>query len=176
MLWLTATPIAPSLACLYMEGKRPDSVNSTADASVAPGDRTRRPTRLLEAVRDKLRANHYSLRTETAYIGWVRRFIRANRMRHPREMGGARRRGGRGLGTNGFAGRRGGPARVAERQRGGQRQAGTNQGYGALRYRGRQSSAGLNAGAAGCGRRGNWRGRRRRRGVARPAPGPRPGP
>lgn len=44
---------------------------------------------MLEAVRDKLRANHYSLRTETAYIGWIRRFIRANRMRHPREMGGA---------------------------------------------------------------------------------------
>ncbi len=42
----------------------------------------------MEVVRGKLRANHYSLRTETAYIGWIRRYIQANRMRHPREMGG----------------------------------------------------------------------------------------
>ena len=72
-----------------MERKRPDSVVSAADAGVAPGDGVARPPRLLDAVRGKLRANHYSIRTETAYLGWIRRFIRANRMRHPREMGGA---------------------------------------------------------------------------------------
>ena len=42
----------------------------------------------MDAVRGKLRANHYSIRTEAAYIGWILRFIRANHMRHPREMGG----------------------------------------------------------------------------------------
>lgn len=43
----------------------------------------------MDEVRGKLRANHYSIRTEAAYVGWILRFIRANRRRHPREMGGA---------------------------------------------------------------------------------------
>ena len=43
----------------------------------------------MDEVCGKLRANHYSLRTEAAYVGWILRFIRANRLRHPREMGGA---------------------------------------------------------------------------------------
>jgi integron integrase len=30
---------------------------------------------------------HYSLRTEQAYVSWIRRFILANGKRHPREMG-----------------------------------------------------------------------------------------
>jgi integron integrase len=45
------------------------------------------PPRLLDRVRTTLRTRHYSLRTEEAYVGWVRRFIRFNRLRHPREMG-----------------------------------------------------------------------------------------
>ena len=36
-----------------------------------------------------MRLRHFSLRTEKAYLGWVRRFIRFHRRRHPREMGGA---------------------------------------------------------------------------------------
>jgi len=43
--------------------------------------------RLLDQVRARLRLKHYSLRTEQAYIGWIRRFILANDKRHPREMG-----------------------------------------------------------------------------------------
>lgn len=43
---------------------------------------------LLEVVRGRLRAKRYSLRTEQAYLGWIRRFILANGRRHPREMGG----------------------------------------------------------------------------------------
>jgi len=31
---------------------------------------------------------HYSLRTEEAYVGWVKRFIKYHAGRHPREMGG----------------------------------------------------------------------------------------
>jgi integron integrase len=42
---------------------------------------------LLDQVRDRLRFRHYSLRTEQAYVGWIRRFIVANGKRHPREMG-----------------------------------------------------------------------------------------
>ncbi|EQD74205.1 integron integrase, partial [mine drainage metagenome] len=43
--------------------------------------------RLLDEVRRRLRLKHYSLRTEQAYIGWIRRFILGNGKRHPREMG-----------------------------------------------------------------------------------------
>jgi len=42
---------------------------------------------LLDQVRARLRLKHYSLRTEQAYVGWIRRFILANDKRHPRDMG-----------------------------------------------------------------------------------------
>ena len=45
--------------------------------------------RLLDQARDACRLRHYSLRTERAYVGWIRRFILANSKRHPREMGAA---------------------------------------------------------------------------------------
>jgi site-specific recombinase XerD len=46
--------------------------------------------RLLDAVRERLRYMHYSLRTEEAYVHWVRGFVRwAGGRRHPREMGAA---------------------------------------------------------------------------------------
>ncbi len=47
-----------------------------------------RAPRLFDEVRRKLRVHHYSLRTERAYLGWIRRFILANGRRHPRAMGG----------------------------------------------------------------------------------------
>ena len=43
---------------------------------------------LIARVREVLRTRHYSRRTEGAYVGWVRRFIRHYGRRHPREMGG----------------------------------------------------------------------------------------
>lgn len=45
--------------------------------------------RLMDVVRSRMRARRYSLRTEQAYLGWIRRFILANGRRHPRELGGA---------------------------------------------------------------------------------------
>lgn len=42
---------------------------------------------LLDRVREQLRYLHYSLRTEQAYVYWVRGFVRFHGMRHPREMG-----------------------------------------------------------------------------------------
>src|SRR5690606_37649282 len=42
--------------------------------------------RLLQ-LRQAIRARHYSLRTERAYLHWVKRFIRFNGLRHPRELG-----------------------------------------------------------------------------------------
>ena len=42
---------------------------------------------LLERVRNKIRLKHYSLRTEQAYIDWIRRYILFHRKRHPAELG-----------------------------------------------------------------------------------------
>jgi site-specific recombinase XerD len=42
----------------------------------------------MDEVHRCLRLKHYSLRTEQAYTGWIRRFILANGKRHPRDMGG----------------------------------------------------------------------------------------
>ena len=46
------------------------------------------PRKLLDQVRDVLRAKHYSYRTEQAYVGWIRRFILFHEKRHPLEMSG----------------------------------------------------------------------------------------
>ena len=43
--------------------------------------------RLLDRARDSVRARHYSIRTEEAYAGWVRRFVLFHGKRHPNEMG-----------------------------------------------------------------------------------------
>jgi integron integrase len=43
--------------------------------------------RLLDRVRWHLRVKHYSLRTEQAYIDWIRRYILFHKKRHPDEMG-----------------------------------------------------------------------------------------
>lgn len=44
--------------------------------------------RLFDEIRRRLRVKHYSLRTEQAYLYWIRRYIKANAPRHPRELGG----------------------------------------------------------------------------------------
>jgi len=44
--------------------------------------------KLLDQVRERIRVRHYSLRTEDAYLHWIRRFIFFHGKRHPREMGG----------------------------------------------------------------------------------------
>src|SRR6478736_4854649 len=45
------------------------------------------PSPLLAAVRAKLRAAHYSPRTEQAYVGWIKRFVAYHRTTHPGRMG-----------------------------------------------------------------------------------------
>jgi hypothetical protein len=51
-------------------------------SAVPPGQ-----PRLLDRVRHAIRARHYSLRTEEAYVGWIRRYILFHGKRHPMEMG-----------------------------------------------------------------------------------------
>ncbi len=45
------------------------------------------PPRLLDQLREQIRLRHYSLRTEQAYVHWVKRFILFHGKRHPRDMG-----------------------------------------------------------------------------------------
>ncbi|MGH9201611.1 MAG: phage integrase N-terminal SAM-like domain-containing protein [Vicinamibacterales bacterium] len=45
--------------------------------------------KLLDRVRQTIRAKHYSRRTESAYVDWIRRYILFHRKRHPSEMGAA---------------------------------------------------------------------------------------
>jgi integron integrase len=56
---------------------------ATGDSSAAP------PVRLLDRVRGKIRLKHYSIRTEQAYVDWIRRFILFHGKRHPSELGAA---------------------------------------------------------------------------------------
>lgn len=42
---------------------------------------------LLDRVRGAIRLRHYSIRTEQAYVQWIRRFILSHGKRHPLEMG-----------------------------------------------------------------------------------------
>lgn len=57
------------------------------DAGVTDRANAAQKGRLIEDVRRRLRTRHYSLRTEQAYVAWVRRFILASGKRHPAEMG-----------------------------------------------------------------------------------------
>ena len=56
------------------------------------GDYFRRPTvstqnpRLLDQVRHTLRIKHYALRTEEAYLNWIKRFILFHHKQHPQHL------------------------------------------------------------------------------------------
>lgn len=56
------------------------------DGAVTPGHKEARAPTLIDEVRRRIRARHYSVRTERAYVGWIRRFVMANGRRHPREL------------------------------------------------------------------------------------------
>lgn len=45
------------------------------------------PPKSQDAVRDRIRANYYCLRTEQSFAEWIRRYIRLHDKRHLREMG-----------------------------------------------------------------------------------------
>jgi integron integrase len=53
--------------------------------STPPGQ----PPKLLDRIRHKARALHYSLKTEDPYVAWARRYILFHGKRHPQEMGAA---------------------------------------------------------------------------------------
>ena len=43
--------------------------------------------KLLDIVRNKIRLKHYSIRTEEAYVSWIKRYIYFHNKRHPKDMG-----------------------------------------------------------------------------------------
>jgi len=43
--------------------------------------------KLLDQVREVLRMKHYSIRTEQAYVDWIKRYIFFHNKKHPGEMG-----------------------------------------------------------------------------------------
>lgn len=45
------------------------------------------PPKLLDQVREAIRLRHYSIRTEQAYLDWIKRFIFFHNKRHPNQMG-----------------------------------------------------------------------------------------
>lgn len=48
---------------------------------------TKQAPKLLDQLREAIRVRHYSIRTEEAYVDWVRRYIFFHNKRHPKEMG-----------------------------------------------------------------------------------------
>ncbi|CAN2042444.1 Integrase/recombinase [Candidatus Magnetomoraceae bacterium gMMP-15] len=46
-----------------------------------------RKPKLLDLVRQKIRLKHYSIRTEEAYINWIKRYIFFHNKKHPKDMG-----------------------------------------------------------------------------------------
>ena len=46
-----------------------------------------KPVKLLDKVRQKIRLRHYSIRTEDAYVSWIKRFIFFHNKKHPKDMG-----------------------------------------------------------------------------------------
>ena len=61
------------------------SPEAKTPSSRSPVDRQ---PKLLDRVRAVIQTLHYSIRTEDAYIRWIKRFIRFHGKRHPLEMGG----------------------------------------------------------------------------------------
>jgi len=64
-----------------MEPNKKGHLHHSAQPLIAPAK-----PRLLDQMRDRIRSKHYSLRTEHAYLGWVKRFILFNDKRHPAEL------------------------------------------------------------------------------------------
>lgn len=44
------------------------------------------PTAIITLARERIRVRHYSIRTEEAYLAWIKRYLRFHGMRDPREL------------------------------------------------------------------------------------------
>jgi integron integrase len=73
--------------CLFLAIRGERAVKSRIDPRVStpPGPGK---AKLLDQVREAIRLKHYSLRTEHAYIDWIKRFIIFHGKQHPEMLGG----------------------------------------------------------------------------------------
>jgi integron integrase len=84
--WVVPTMPSSSGRLSAMESRSGSAMGS----SVASGPRRAAGApKLLDRVRQTIRAKHYSRRTESAYVDWIRRYILFHRKRHPVAMGAA---------------------------------------------------------------------------------------
>ena len=72
---------------VFLSGLRADCKLKTVNPPTNSGPT--QPPKLLDQVAGKMRLVHYSKRTESAYVDWIKRFILFHNKRHPRDMGAA---------------------------------------------------------------------------------------
>lgn len=65
---------------------RAELIRPNLSGMSSPGKTSQAP-RLLDEVGTVARLKHYSLKTEQAYLNWIKRFIVFHHKRHPAEMG-----------------------------------------------------------------------------------------
>lgn len=63
----------------------PNKPQNSSPANGSPAG-SPKPKKLLDQVRDVLRTLHYSMRTEEAYLQWIKRYVLFHNKRHPNEM------------------------------------------------------------------------------------------
>lgn len=66
-----------------------DSLHLLTNAMVPTGTPPAQKPKLLDEVREALRLKHMSIRTEDAYVRWVRRYVLFHDTRHPSDLGAA---------------------------------------------------------------------------------------
>ena len=69
----------------HADVRNPDADLGAPNASLDPP--AGNAPRLLDRVRSEIRVRHYSIRTESAYVDWIRRFVVFNDKRHPSALG-----------------------------------------------------------------------------------------
>lgn len=74
------------LDAVHPVGGQPDP-QSLEFGQPQAGERGQGNPRLLDRMRAAIRLRHYSRRTETAYVHWVRRFVIFHKMRNPEDLG-----------------------------------------------------------------------------------------
>lgn len=60
---------------------------SIADSTPVKAPDAVSPPKLLDQVRARIRVKHYSIRTESQYVQWIKRYIYFHGKRHPRDLG-----------------------------------------------------------------------------------------
>ena len=64
-----------------------DTIGTKPTHAAVKSDTITPSPKLLDQVRERIRAKHYSPRTANVYVYWIRWYIRHHGMKHPRDMG-----------------------------------------------------------------------------------------